>query len=391
MTGPPPKIFMVAGETSGDLLGARLMAALREATAGRIAFDGVGGEAMAEAGLASRFPMRELSLMGLAEVLPHLPRLLRRLTETADAVRTTRPAVLVTIDAPAFGLRLARRLAGAGVPRVHYVAPQHWAWRPGRARALPKATDLLLALLPFEPAFFAARGVACRFVGHPVVEGGAASGDGVGLRGRLGLGQRPLLLVLPGSRRGEIERLTPVFAVTARRLVASRPHLALVVGLAPGVAARFRELWQANAGPTIHETEGDRRFDAMAAADLALAASGTVALELALAGCPSVIAYRVHPATALIARRLVTLPFKSLPNIVAGRELFPERLQEACEPTQIARDLTGLLDDPDARASVRTALTGIAAALGGAGEPPSRRAAAAILELIAPLSSEGVV
>lgn len=384
MSTPATRIFLIAGEASGDLLGGRLMAALRAQAPGPIEFDGVGGETMQAAGLVSRFPMGELSLMGFAEILPHLPRLIRRINETEAALRATHPAVLVTIDAPAFCLRVSKRLAGAGFPRLHYVAPQHWAWRRERARGLSAATDRLLALLPFEPAFFADYGMPCDFVGHPVIEGGAPKGDGSAFRRTHGVAaDQPLLLLLPGSRRGEVSRLLPTFLESLRRLRASRPGLAAAIAVAPGVDRLVREGLGDLAGSVILATGPEARYAAMAAADAALAASGTVALELALAGCPSVIAYRVNPITAAILKRMVQVPYAALPNLIADRMVMQERIQEECRPDLLTADLAKLLDDPEAAAAQRSAIEAISAALGAGGPAPSVRAAEAVWRAIA--------
>ncbi|HSR72174.1 MAG TPA: lipid-A-disaccharide synthase, partial [Kiloniellales bacterium] len=214
-----PLVFLVAGEPSGDLLGARLMAALEQESGGRARFAGVGGSAMTAAGLKSLYPMADLSHMGLAEVVPHLPRLIRRLGETVTAIARLRPDIVVTIDSPEFSFRVARSARRLGIPLVHYVAPQVWAWRPGRARRLAQRVDHLLVLLPFEPAFFERFGLACSFVGHSVLESGAARGDGAAFRRRHGLAEStPLVAVLPGSRGGEVRRLLPVFGPALARL-----------------------------------------------------------------------------------------------------------------------------------------------------------------------------
>ncbi len=376
-------IFLITGEASGDLLGGRLMRAIREQATGPVRFDGIGGETMQEAGLVSRFPMSELSLMGIAEILPHLPRLIRRIGETEAMLRATRPSALVTIDAPAFSLRVSRRVAGAGFPRLHYVAPQHWAWRPERARKLGAATDRLLALLPFEPAFFADYGVPCDFVGHPVIEGGAMKGDGPAFRRdhRVGADQ-PLLLLLPGSRRGEVTRLLPIFLETLRRLKRDRPGLAVAVALAPGVEELVMSGLGDLAGSVIAARGMSARFAAMAAADVALAASGTVALELALAGCPSVIAYRLNPITAAIIRKLAQVRFAALPNLIADRMVMPERIQQECRPDLLTADLAALLDDPAVAKAQRSAIEAISKALGAGGPAPSARAAEAVWRAI---------
>ena len=295
-----PLVFLVAGEPSGDELGARLMAAIEQRR--RVRFAGVGGPLMEARGLSSLFPMAELSVMGLAEVVPHLPKLIRRLSQTAAAVRQCRPAVLLTIDSPGFNFRLAKRLKGAGVPIVHYVAPSVWAWRPGRARAVAGYLDHLMALLPFEPPYFEAEGLATTFVGHPVLEDGldgiVERGDGEGFRRRHRIPPgATVLCVLPGSRRSETGRLLPVFARTLGLL---KEQFADLYAVVPTVDTVADEVTAAAAGwpvPAVVIAAASEKAAAFAAADVALAASGTVALELAVAGVPAVIAYRVHPLT----------------------------------------------------------------------------------------------
>ena len=208
MSRQEPLIFVVSGEPSGDNLAGRLMGALKSETGGQVRFAGVGGPQSAAHGLESLFPMHELSLVGLAEVVPHLPRLVRRINQTAAAARELEPDVVVTVDSPGFGLRVAKKLRGTGIPVVHYVAPQLWAWRPGRAKSLAKRVDHIMALLPFEVPFFANYGIPCTYVGHPAIEAGAGNGDGEAFRKRHGLpSDAPVLCVVPGSRGGEVRRI----------------------------------------------------------------------------------------------------------------------------------------------------------------------------------------
>lgn len=379
-----PLVFLVAGEPSGDALGARLMAALKARTGGAVRFAGVGGEAMAAEGLQSLFPMAELSVMGLAEVLPRLPGLARRLGETARAARRLEPAAVVTIDAPDFCFRLARRLKGAGFPLIHYVAPSVWAWRPGRARAIARFLDGLLALLPFEPPYFEREGLACTFVGHPVVECGADKGDGAAFRARYGLGaDTPLLCVLPGSRRSETARLLPIFAATVGRLRRRHPDLAVVVPVIGDIAETVAGAVTAWPVPVLVVRDKSEKYDAFAAATAALAASGTVALELALAGAPTVIAYRLNPLTAWLARRLLRVRYVSLVNLVLDRPVMPELLQEDCRPERLEEALGGLLGDAAARAVQAEAGREALERLGYGGASPGERAAAAVLDIIA--------
>ena len=378
-----PVFFLVAGEPSGDVIGARLMAALTRRTAGAARFAGVGGERMAAEGLDSLFPMSELSVMGVVEVLPKARHLLRRIRETAAAARALRPDAVITIDSPDFSFRLARRLSGSGIPRIHFVAPQVWAWRAGRAKTLAGLLDHLLTLLPFEPPYFTVHGLDCTFTGHPIVEAGADRGDGARFRAAHGIAEEaPLLCVLPGSRSGEVERLLPDFGATVALLAADRPRLHAVVVVAPAVADRVRALVAGWSVPTVL-VEGDaEKYDAFAACDAALAASGTVTLELALAGAPMVVAYRMHPVTAWIARRLVKTPYASLANVVLGRMAVPEFLQQDCRPDRLRDALAPLLDDPEAAAAQRRDCAEAARLVGLGGPPPSDRAAEAVLTVI---------
>ncbi|MCS6853333.1 MAG: lipid-A-disaccharide synthase, partial [Elioraea sp.] len=371
-------LYLVAGEASGDALGGRLMQALRQRR-GDLAFAGIGGPRMAEEGLVSLFPMEELSLMGLAEVVPKLPRLIRRLTEAEADILARRPAALITIDAPSFTLRLAGRVREKGIPVIHYVAPQVWAWRPGRVRKIARKVDRLLALLPFEPAFFTAAGIATDFVGHPVVESGADRGDAISFRQRFGLStERPLLAVMPGSRAGELARHLPIFTRACALLLGRRPDLALFVPTLPALEAMVRAApWPA---PPIVATDAQTKHDGWAAAMAALAKSGTTSLELAVAGLPHVIAYRANPLTAAIVRRLVRVRHASLVNLLAGGEVVPELLQETCTAQALADALWPLLGDKPAREAQRGAFGQVIAALRApGGVSPSAAAAEAIL------------
>ena len=382
----PPLIYIVAGETSGDVLGARLMAALRAARPD-LGFAGIGGPAMVAQGLDPLFDMQQLAVMGLLEVIPSLLRLRRLLLATVRDVEHRRPAVLVTIDAPGFSLRLLQRLrpgvARSGLKRVHYVAPQVWAWREGRVRHFPGLWDRLLCLLPFEPAYFAAHGLDGRFVGHPVLESGAGSGNAARFRATHALPPEAKILVLmPGSRRGEVSRLLPVYAETLTLLARSFPTLVPVVPAATGVADSVRAATAAwPVRPLVVTTLADKH-DAYAAAAVALTKSGTSTLELALAGVPMAVTYRVNPLTAAIARRLVRVKFAALVNILAGREVVPELIQQRCTPALLAETVATLLADPAAAQAQREAFTPMLASLAPPTGSPSEAAAQAILELL---------
>lgn len=376
----PLRVFIVAGEPSGDLLGGRLMAALRERLRGNVVFGGLGGEHMADEGLESPFSIDELAVMGLLEVLPRAPRLLRRIAEITAAARAFQPHVMITIDSPGFTFRLAKRLHDDRFPKIHYVAPQAWAWRPRRAIKLHHLFDHMLALLPFEPDWFRPYRIPTTFVGHSVVEGGAGHGDGPRFRLRHGLQGRPILVVLPGSRRGELKRHLPVFSDTVALLRRKRPDLAVVLPTLSHLAGTVTEA--ASGWADLVLTDQDEKFDAFAAADVALAASGTVALELALARTPHVVAYRLNPLTAAIARRLITVPYVNLMNLVLDRPVVPELLQEHCNPTELADALDRLAYGGPARAAQLGAAEELAGRLGAGGVRPSLRAADAVLQAI---------
>lgn len=382
----PPLIFLIAGEPSGDVLGARLMAALSARLGDHVAFDGIGGAQMSAAGMVSRFPMEDLSVMGAAEIVPRLPKLLRRIRETVAAIKAARPDVVVTIDSPGFCFRVGKRLHGSGIPIVHFVAPQVWAWKAHRAREIAGFLDHLLALLPFEPPIFEEAGLPCTFVGHPVVESGAGSGDGRLMRARLGLGaNEPLVCLLPGSRQSETRRLMPVYAETAARLLQQRPVVRFVLPAVDALRADIAsevERWPVTPG-RVQLCPAAERFDAFAAADVALAASGTVSLELAMARTPMVITYRLNPMTAWLARRVIRVPHVNLINLIVDEAVVPELLQNDCRPDRAAAELIRLLDDPSTRARQRGAADRAIAALRPVAGTPSARAADVIASVVA--------
>lgn len=378
----PRLVYLIAGESSGDVLGGRLMAALR-AQRSDLVFAGVGGEHMAAQGLASLFPMRDLALMGLLEVLPKLALLRRRLREVTGDIAARRPAAVVTIDSPGFTLRVLRTIAPLGIRRLHYVAPQVWAWRPGRVRHYPGLWDNLLCLLPFEPAFFARHGLPASFVGHPVLECGAGHGDASRFRMRHGLpANSQLLVVMPGSRPTEIKRHLPIFRATLQRIATRVPGLVTVVPVATPVAeaiASATSTWPVR--PILVHTEHDK-FDAFAAAAAALTKSGTSTLELAMAGVPMLVAYRVNPLSASIARRLVTVSYASILNLIAGHQIVPEFLQERCTSEGLAAALLPLLQDAQAARAQREASQAVLTQLAPPNGTPSQAAAAEVLGLL---------
>jgi len=375
-------VYVVAGEESGDVLGARLIAALKAARPG-LEFAGVGGPRMQAEGLASRFAQRELAVMGLLEVLPRVLHLRRLLQGTIADIIARRPAVLVTIDSPGFTLRVLRGVAGHGIPRAHYVAPQVWAWREGRVKHFPGLWEKLLCLLPFEPAFFARHGLDATFVGHPALETGVDTGSAERFRATHGLttGQR-VLIVMPGSRRSEVSRLLPVFGETLRLLDARDSGLVPVVPVAHSVAEAVRAATASWPVRPILVSDTQAKHDAFAAAAVALSKSGTSTLELALAGVPMVVAYRVNPLTAAIARRLIKVRYAALVNLLADRLVVPEFIQQRCTPPLLAAEIAMLLGDGGAADAQRRAFRDLAAGLAPPGMTPSAAAAAQVLELI---------
>ncbi|WP_170606868.1 lipid-A-disaccharide synthase [Ruegeria arenilitoris] len=379
------RVFLVAGEPSGDRLGGALMEGLKELVPD-VSFDGVGGPLMQAQGLVSRFPMSELSVMGLVEVLPKFFHLKRRISETAEAVLTTEPDVLITIDSPDFSLRVAKIVkAGSDIRTVHYVAPSVWAWRPGRADKMAKVIDHVLALLPFEPPYMERAGMACDFVGHPIAsEPVATPQDVASFKETHDLGDAPVLVVLPGSRRGEIERLVPSFRGALEIFLSVRPDFRVVVPtVAPtsDLIGTIVQDWPGN--PVVLDPRNEStdqasatKREAFAAAELALAASGTVSLELAAQNTPMVIAYKLNWLTQKMAERMVRLDTFTLVNLVSKTRAVPECMLDECRPDRIAAELNKVLEQPDAQ---REAMEVTMDQLGRGGEPPGLRAARAVL------------
>ena len=377
-----PLIFLIAGEPSGDAIGAHLMAALREQSGGHIRFTGIGGERMTSAGLDSLFPMSDLSLFGAAEVIPKAPMIFRRVRETLGAIRASGAVAVVSIDVPGFAFRVLERLRPGEVLRIHYVAPTVWAYRPGRARKIAAFLEHLLVLLPFEPPYFEAVGLPCTYVGHPILEEGADRGDGPGFRARHGIPpDAPLLAVLPGSRHGEVKRLLPVFRDAVRRLADRFANLHTVIPAVAAVAEQVTAAASTWPVPVIVVPDRADKFNAFAASNGAISASGSVSLELGQAGVPMVIAYKLNPITVLWARLIIRVKFVTLINLIVDRLVVPEFLQQRCTPQALANALAQLLQDGPVRraqiAGIREAMDGL-----GAGAPaPSSRAAAKILEV----------
>jgi lipid-A-disaccharide synthase len=379
----PLDVYLVAGEQSGDELGARLMASLRIARP-EVHFRGVGGPAMTAGGLQSLFPMSDIAVMGFLPVIAKLPTLLARIRETADEIIARSPDALVIIDSPDFTHRVARRVRKAlpALRIIDYVSPTVWAWRPGRARKMRAYVDHVLALLPFEPdAHRRLGGPACTYVGHPLIERlDELRGDDEDARARAA--DPPSILILPGSRRSEIAKLLDVFGETVDRVAREIPDATFVLPAVAHLEADIRArvaTWRVQ--PKI--VTGDAaKFAAFRRARAALAASGTVTLELALAGVPAVVGYRVPKIEELIIRALATASSFVLSNIVLGENAIPGFLQEDCNPGTLAATLMPILRDGPERAAQLAALSRLDAIMRLPNrETPSARAAQIILDI----------
>ncbi len=395
------RYFLIAGEASGDALGGALMGGLRRLDPDA-RFAGVGGPQMQAQGLQSLFPMDELSVMGIAEVLPRYRALKRRIAQTAEEALRFAPDALITIDSPDFTLRVARKVREAAADAtqrphmVHYVAPSVWAWRPGRAAKMARWIDQVLALLPFEPPYMEAAGMRCDFVGHPIAAWPPIDDRRVSaFRAEHAPVDEPLLLALPGSRSSEVRRLAPVFgqalgALAQLRKSKGQSAFRVIVPAAPGRAAMLREALAAwpvpaqllEAGGADPKADEARKRLAFAAADLALAASGTVSLELSAAATPMVIAHDMAWLSWQIMSRMALVDTVTLPNLITQSRAIPEFLGPRCQPEPIAREMNALLEDQGRRRYQQDIMAQSMQALGRGGEDPGLRAARAIQEAL---------
>jgi lipid-A-disaccharide synthase len=385
--GTMKTIFLIAGEHSGDALGAKLMDALRAERPGGVQLAGVGGEEMQRHGFSSLFPIEDVAVMGPLSILPRLPRIVRRVYQTVDAALVAKPDLVVIIDSPEFTHPIARRIRKRlpGIPIVDYVSPSVWAWRPGRAKRMRSYIDEVLALLPFEPAaHLRLGGPHCTYVGHPLIErlDDIRNADAAALSRRLKLDpSKPVLLVLPGSRKSEVGRLIDDFGDTVGALAKRGQAFEVIIPAVKHVRALIEQKsasW--DVAPYIVDGATDK-YAAMRLARAALAASGTVTLELGLAGVPAVVAYKVD-AVMLMLRSMLKTPSIVLTNLVAGQIIYPELLQESCTGAQLAEALMPLLNDSDARARQVEALAAIPARMQLAEGTPSQAAAKTVLAVL---------
>jgi lipid-A-disaccharide synthase len=380
----PLSVFLVAGEESGDRLGSALMQALTKRTSGKVRFAGIGGHGMAEHGLNSLFPITDITIVGFAAIPRRLRTILRRLRETVDSVLATRPDVLIIIDSPDFTHRVARRVRALApeIPIVDYVSPQVWAWRPGRARAMRGYVDQVLALMPFEPAAHARLGgPPCTYVGHPLIElAGSLRPNAEEARRRDD--KPPVVLVMPGSRSTEINRLLEIFGATVALVAQQTGPIDLVLPTVPHLLARVTaETANWPVRPRI-VVDVDEKRAAFRIARAALAASGTVTLELAVAGVPTVVAYKASLIEELIVRPLIKVTTIVLANLVLGEQVMPEFLQRQVRPEVLAPALANVIVDGPDRQHQLAAFARLDAIMGIGAVIPSEQAASAVMEQV---------
>lgn len=382
------KIFLIAGEASGDSLGASLMGALKaKMPEGGIEFKGIGGPAMEKKGLSTLLPMKELTVMGLWEAVSHLPRLLRLRAAIVDEIERYDPDIVITIDFPDFNFQVGALLKKRGLSRakiLHYVAPTVWAWRPGRAKRISVFLDGLICLFPFEPSYFKAHGLEAVFAGHPLIEHKVRKEDALLLEEALGISlDLPTIGLFFGSREEEIKKMGDALRDTVAILLEQYPDLQIIVPTLPHLEFEVLQKLEGLNGDVYVVKDQERKWEALMACDAALAVSGTIGLELAYAGVPHVIAYKMHPLSWLLVRLLVKVKHAHLANILLGKTVVPEFLQKNCHPVKIAQPLLKMLKDGQARQRQIDNLSGIKNLLtADSGKPPSENAADFVLKIM---------
>ncbi|MCQ2734370.1 MAG: lipid-A-disaccharide synthase [Alphaproteobacteria bacterium] len=379
------KYYLIAGEPSGDALGGRLMQALRQKDK-KAQFFGLGGESMQAQGLKSLFNISELAVMGIAEVIPSIPRILHRISETIEDIKLTKPDAVITIDSWSFSARIHKKLRNMNlnIPQIHYVAPQVWAWKKKRARTMYKYIDLLLTLFPNEPKYFTPYHLKTVFVGHPVIESTLVNGNTEqSFKKNHEIPQKNrLMLVLPGSRHNEVERLLPDFLQTVKLMHNKYPDFSFVIPTVGTVAKQVHQMVKASELPIMVIEGEENRRDAFHDADVAIAASGTVALELAIVNVPHIIAYKVPKLTEWIARRFIHIQYVNLTNILLSREIVPELLQESCNPANIMSYLEQFIANKPLYHHQMDGFDKVRKLLGMGEQKPSDNAAATIINFI---------
>jgi len=374
-------VYIIAGEPSGDAIGAPIMKAIRDRLGARVRFSGIGGTAMVGEGLEPFFPMIELSIMGVAEVLPSIPRLLRRIHETVQDIGEKKPDILLTLDAPDFCFRVAGRVKkrGHSVKIIHCVAPTVWAWRPGRAKKIARFLDHILCLFDFEPPYFEKEGLPATFIGHPLVQSGVFNGNGDAFRQRHGIPKVSSTVGgFFGSRGGEIKRVGPVLKDVMGRM----GRVPFIIPTLPHLHARITRMLKDTGVKAVVTSDAAEKWDAFAACDCAVAVSGTVGLELAAAGVPHVIAYRIGTLTHQIVKRLIRVRHAHLANIMMGAPMVPEFIQGDCTAEKIVPALSSLLKDEVARNRQKALFVMVRHKIGArSSETPAQRAASVILSV----------
>ncbi len=379
------KIYILAGEPSGDLLASRLMNAMNKAYPNQIEFKGVGGDTMAECGLKSLFDISDISIMGVFEIIPSLPKVLKRMAQTVKDIIDFKPDLLLTVDSWSFSARIHKAIKRKKLPilQAHYVAPQVWAWKKKRAKTMYKYIDLLLTLLPYEPKYFTPYKLKTLFVGHPVIESKAVNAKAEDFFEKFNVSKdKTVVSILPGSRHTEVCRLLPDFINAAKKLYENDKNLHFVVPTVKTVASRVKNMLKEEKLPyTITYTETDR-YNAFKASKAAMAASGTVALELAILEVPHIIAYKVSPLSALLAKKLLHINFVNLSNILLSREVVPELLQEKCTPEQIVYYMQDFLSDGERCKSQKNEFSQVKKVLGFGVQNPSQKAAEILWDFV---------
>lgn len=380
------KIYLIAGEPSGDLLGSRLMRAMKKETNGVVEFYGLGGDTMEREGLKPLFDISDLAIMGIMEIIPSIPKILRHIKTTINDILRVRPDAVITIDSWSFSARIhqALRKKKTGIPQIHYVAPQVWAWKKKRAKTMYKYIDHLLTLFPYEPKYFTPYKLPTDFIGHPVIESEAVHGDAKAFHKKFNVsfGKR-IIAILPGSRHTEVSRLLPVFLEAADKIYAENPDVCFVIPTVQTVSSAVKLMAEKSKLPIIiTETESDR-YNAFKASTAAIAASGTVALELAILDVPHIVAYKVSAFSAFLLRRFLKIQFVNLSNILLGREIVPELLQERCVSGNIKSYIDQILRRGDLLERQNEGFKKVREVLGFGEQTPSETAAQIVLKIVA--------
>ena len=386
------KVYLIAGEPSGDLLGSRLMRALKQKTENKIKFYGVGGDTMEAEGLKSLFDISDLAVMGLVEVLPSIPKILGLIKRTVTDIERVKPDVVITVDSWSFSSRIhkALRKKNLNIPQVHYVAPQVWAWKKKRAKTMYKYIDLLLTLFPYEPKYFTPYHLQAEFVGHPVIESEVVHADASQFRKKYKISDdKKIITVLPGSRKNEVSKLLPVFLQAVAKLQEENKNYFFVIPTVKTVSENVKKMVKASGQKILIVENQNDRYGAFRSSSAAIAASGTVALELAICDVPHIIAYKVSPLTALLVKRFLKIEFVNLSNILIGREIVPELLQERCVAGNIASYIQHFINqDDDWYEKQKEGFAKVREILGQGEQKPSENAADIILNLIGKAKKE---